>query len=82
MRKPSVPVPLESSSIKRARTSSGVTVYELARRLGISPGAVSHPWVASETLPFRAGRRRVALRGPVALFTGDTLSAVPRMVLV
>jgi transcriptional regulator with XRE-family HTH domain len=42
MRKPSVPVPLESSSIKRARFESGVTVYELAKRLGISPGAVSH----------------------------------------
>ena len=72
MRKPSVPVPLECSSIKRARKSSGVTVYELARRLGISPGAVSH----MERSEQRGSIRMATLNGALAAL--EATDATPR----
>lgn len=40
-RSASNPVDVDESAIKRARISRGITVRELAKRLGVTPGAVS-----------------------------------------
>lgn len=42
MRSATTPVTPHLSSIKRARTEQGITVKELALRLQVTPGAVSH----------------------------------------
>lgn len=41
VRQTTASVPVELSSIKRARISHGLSVHEFSRRLGVTPGAVS-----------------------------------------
>lgn len=67
-------VPVELSSIKRARISQGLSVREFSRRLGVTPGAVSQ-MERSEA----AGKIGVGtLRGALAILGEDLVVTTQR----
>lgn len=84
-RRPDTSVPVEDSSIKRLRLTTGVSLRELSRRLSVTPGAVSQMErsEALGTIKVDTLRRALAALGERLVITtgglaeGSTTSPAP-----